>query len=153
MESLARILANHPFLDGMDREQVDFITGCASNVVFNEGEFLCRQGSPVDKIFLLRHGRVAVQSFAPGRGPVTVDVAGAGDMVGWSGLVGPEGARFDVVALEVVRAVALDSVCLRKKCDADPRLGHAMFLRVANVLEHRLESTRVQLLDMYATNH
>ncbi|HVT10813.1 MAG TPA: cyclic nucleotide-binding domain-containing protein [Fimbriimonadaceae bacterium] len=152
MESLARILAAHPFLEGMGQEHIEFITGCASNVVFNEGEFLYKQGSPVDKIYLLRHGRVAVQSFAPGRGPVTVDVATSGDLVGWSGLVGG-GARFDVIALELVRAIALDSACLRAKCDADPKLGHAMFMRVADVLEHRLESTRVQLLDMYASNH
>ncbi|HTQ10128.1 MAG TPA: cyclic nucleotide-binding domain-containing protein [Fimbriimonadaceae bacterium] len=137
----------------MDENHLDFITGCASNVVFQEGEFLFRQGTPVKQIFLLRHGRVSVQAFAPGRGQVTVDVVGAGDLVGWSGLLDDDGARFDAMALELVRAIAIDSACLRQKCEADPCMGLAMFMRVATVLERRLDSTRVLLLDMYAANH
>jgi CRP/FNR family cyclic AMP-dependent transcriptional regulator len=69
--------------------------------------------------------------------------------VGWSWLFPPYKAHFDARALTLVRALSLDGACLRQKCDVDPALGYDLVRRFAAVAVRRLESTRVQLLDLY----
>jgi len=60
---------------------------------------------------------------------------------------------FDAKALDMVRAIALDATCLRGKCEADHDLGYEMMKRFMPVLVHRLQATRLQLLDVYGANH
>ena len=54
----------------MAPEYCDLIGGCARNVRFDKGEYLFREGGPADAFFLIRHGRVALEIVAPGRGPM-----------------------------------------------------------------------------------
>jgi hypothetical protein len=49
----------------------------------------------------------------------------------------------------VTRAVSLDGVCLRGKCDEDPRLGYELMRRFARIIMDRLSATRLRLLDIY----
>jgi CRP/FNR family cyclic AMP-dependent transcriptional regulator len=42
-----------------------------------------------------------------------------------------------------------DGKCLRKKCEDDHDLGYEIFKRFLAVITERLESTRLQLLDLY----
>jgi len=49
-----------------------------------------------------------------------------------------------------VRAIALDGKCLRDKCEHNHDLGYEVLKRFARIIEQRLESTRLQLLDVYA---
>ena len=53
--------------------------------------------------------------------------------------------------MDSTSVVSLDSACLRGKCEADPRLGYELVQRVAQVMYHRLEATRVRLLDLYGS--
>ena len=94
-------------------------------------------------------GAVAIETYAPGRGGLVVETLGPGELVGWSWLFPPYKSHFDVVALEDVRAVALDGACLRGKCDEDPRFGYELTRRIAQVVIARLQSTRMRLLDVY----
>jgi CRP-like cAMP-binding protein len=75
----------------------------------------------------------------------------AGDVIGWSWLVAPHYWRFDARALILTRAFALDGECLRKKCEADPRLGYELLKRFSHMIAERLEATRLQLLDVYGS--
>ena len=43
----------------------------------------------------------------------------------------------------------LDGKCLRRKCEEDHNLGYEILKRFAHIMEQRLESTRLQLLDLY----
>ena len=116
---------------------------------FEQGGHLCREGAPADRFYVIRFGVVSVETFAPTRGPVTIETAGAGDVLGWSWLFPPHKWHFDVRAQTLVRALALDGVCLRGKCEADPVLGYEMVKRFAEVVVRRLEATQLQLLDLY----
>ena len=117
--------------------------------MFHEGEFLFKEGGPADHIYLIRFGQVALQAYAPGKGATTIATANSGDVVGWSWVVDPFRAHFDAVALGTVRAVSLDAECLRKKCDDDHELAYQMLRRTVNLMEQRLQATRLQLLDFY----
>ena len=150
MESLEPYLREHPFCKGMKPEHVALMVGCASNVRFNEGEYLDREGDRADKFWILRHGRVAIEIFNPASGPICIQTVGEGEVVGWSWLFPPYIGHFDSRALEVTRAIALDGVCLRNKCEQDHELALDLYKRFVSVMEQRIEASRMQLLDLYA---
>jgi CRP-like cAMP-binding protein len=149
METLERILAEHPFFKGLEEPYLQLLVGCASNVRFNAGEVVFREGEQANQFYLIRQGKVAVETFAPGRGPIIVQTLGEGEVVGWSWLVAPYRWRFDGRAIELTRAIALDGECLRGKCEEDHNLGYELMKRVSHVMEKLVEATRLQLLDVY----
>jgi CRP-like cAMP-binding protein len=146
---LESLLADAPFLEGLDEPRLALLAGCATNVRFADGERLCREGDPADVFYVVRHGSVAVESFVPTRGPVLIETIDPGEVLGWSWLFPPYRWHFDGRALGVVRATAFDGACLRRKCDDDPELGYDLMRRFAQVLIERLQWTRLRLLDLY----
>jgi len=149
-EDLTEILRQHPFLHELSDEHMKTLIGCASNVRFAEGSYLVKEGQLANTFFLIRGGRVAVEVDVSGRGGLRVQTAGPGEVLGWSWLISPYRWHFSGVAVADTRAVALDGECLRRKCEADPVFGYELLKRLSQVMERRLEATRLQLLDMYA---
>ncbi len=149
METLERILAEHQFFKDLSEQYLQLVTGCASNVRFEPDKFIFREGEEADQFYLIRQGRVALQVFLPDRGAITVETLEEGDILGWSWLIPPYHWHFDARALETTRAIALDGKCLRRKCEEDHNLGYELLKRFAHIMEQRLSSTRLQLLDIY----
>ena len=149
MEDLRRVLAAHPFFADLPAAHLALLAGCATNVRMPVGTYLARVGEPADRFYLVRAGKVALEVLPPGREPLVVQTAGAGDVLGWSWLVPPHRWSFDAVAVEDTRAIALDGACLRGKCETDHALGYELLRRFAIVMAQRLEATRLQLLDVY----
>lgn len=152
METLERILGEHPFFAGLNTEFLELATGCAKNVRFEAGEFIQKEGDAADQFYLMRHGSVALELFAPGRGALTFQTVGPGELVGMSWLAPPYKWTYDVKAVELVRAFSIDGACLRRKCDADHNLGYEIMQRFLSVTIDRLHATRLQLLDLYGAN-
>jgi CRP-like cAMP-binding protein len=151
MEGLERIVKEHPFFAGMQNAFCELVCGCAKNVRFEAGQYLFHEGEPADWFYLLRHGRVALQVTAPGRGAVTFQTIAEGEIVGLSWLIPPYRWTYDAKAIEPIRAIALNASCLRQKCEADHDLGYEMMKRFMPVLIQRLQATRLQILDVYGT--
>jgi len=153
MQTLEPILAEHPFLKGLDPEYLKLLVGCASNVRFNAGQFIFREGEEANQFYMIRQGKVALETLAAERGPITVQTVGEGDVLGWSWLIPPYRWRFDARALELTRAIALDGKCLRQKSEEDHNLGYELLKRFSNIIVERLEATRLQLLDIYCAHY
>jgi CRP-like cAMP-binding protein len=149
IESLKPIIKAQPFFRGFSEPMTDLIVGCAANVRFAGDEYLIREGEPANEFFLIREGKVALSAHAPQYGNLRVQTLGAGEMVGWSWLVPPYRARFDAVAIEDTRTLRFDGACLRGKCEQDPAMGYELLKRVSRTLVERLESARLQLMDVY----
>jgi CRP-like cAMP-binding protein len=149
MERIKDLLAKHAFFKGLKDEYLELIAGCGTNVHFDAGKVLFREGEEADRFYAIRHGRVSVEIHVPNKGGVKVQTVGEGEILGWSWLFPPYKWQFDARALEGVRATAFDGACLRKKCDADPVLGYELMKRLAHLVSKRLEATRLQLLDLY----
>jgi CRP-like cAMP-binding protein len=148
---LDAVLARCSFFDGMEPGALALIAGCGSNVGFEAGETLVREGEPADTFFVVRQGTVAVELHAPPRGRLTIDTIEEGEVLGWSWLFPPHRWSFDARAVTGVRATVFDGACLRRKCDADPALGYELMKRFARVFSDRLASTRLRLLDVYGS--
>jgi CRP/FNR family transcriptional regulator, cyclic AMP receptor protein len=149
METIDELLSRQPFFDGLKPAYLELIAGCAQNVHFAPGAYLLREGQNADSFYAIRGGSVAIETYVPSRGPITVQTVGEGEMLGWSWLFPPYVSQFDARAREDVRATAFDGACLRTKCDADPALGYDLMKRLARLVSGRLEAARRQLLDVY----
>lgn len=149
MEDLSGILRNHPFMKDLEENYLKQITGCASNAVYTEDEVIFKEGDKAEKFYLIRSGKVALEINGRDKGNLRILTIGPGQILGWSWIVSPYKWHFEACALEEVRAIELDGECLRNKCEEDPKLGYEMLKRFAHILEQRLQSTRMQLLDVY----
>ena len=108
MHDLQPLLATHPFFAGLDPKTLALVTGCASNVKFDAGQRVFKEGEEADQFYIVRQGRIAVEAFSPTRGPLVIQTVEEGDILGWSWLVAPYKWRFDAHALDLTRAIALD---------------------------------------------
>lgn len=145
------LLVDHPFFSGFSAEHAELIEGCARNRRFDPGQFIFREGDPADEFFLIRHGKVSLEIAAPGKRPIVFQTIGPGDILGASWLVPPYRWMFDAQAVDLVRAIGINAVCLRDKCERDPVLGYDMMKRFLPVLVDRLHATRLQILDVYGS--
>jgi CRP-like cAMP-binding protein len=149
METLEPIITGHPFFKDLDKKYITLVTGCASNVRFDGGKFIFREGEEAHQFYLIRQGKVAIEIFAPDRGHIVIETLDEGNILGWSWLIPPYQWHFDARALEATRAIALDGKCLRKKCEEDHDFGYEFLKRFAHIMEQRLAASRIQLLDLY----
>jgi len=149
MQTLEAILAQHPFFAGLDPRYMPLITGCASNVRYKSGESLFREGESADHFYLIRGGKVALETHGAQRGKIIIETIEAGEVLGWSWLFPPYRWHFSARALQETRAIALDGACLRAKGEVDHDLGYALAMRVARIMMERLQAARLQLLDVY----
>jgi CRP-like cAMP-binding protein len=133
----------------MEEPYLQLFVDCASNVRFGAGEMIFRTGEEANTFYLIRHGRVALETSAAQYGSVVIRTLGEGDVLGWSWLVAPYRWRFDARAMEPVRAIALDGRCLRGRSEEDHDLGYELMKRCAQIMETTLQAARLQLLDVY----
>jgi CRP/FNR family transcriptional regulator, cyclic AMP receptor protein len=151
METLERILAEHSFFAGLESYYTNLLVGCAANVRFNAGTYILKEGEEANEFYVIRAGKVALEIFAPQRKPIILATLGEGEILGWSWLLPPYHWKFHARAIEETRALALDGKCLREKCEQNHDLGYELLKRFTQIIDHRLEATRFQLLDVYGS--
>ncbi|SHE58377.1 Cyclic nucleotide-binding domain-containing protein [Microbulbifer donghaiensis] len=151
MRGIQQLLQQHALFQDLPEADLTLIGGCGENCVYNAGEYIARENAPADFFYVIREGRVAVETYMPNHGALCLQTLHDGDIFGWSWLFPPYRWTFDARALEKVRAVRLDGKCLRQKCEEDPRLGFELMKRFARIVTERLQATRLQLLDVYSS--
>ena len=149
LTTMAEVLAEHRFFQQLPDEIRTRLADCANNVVFGAGETLCTEGTPARSFFAVRAGRVSVGVHVPSKGLVSLETVQSGDILGWSWVLPPYTWHFDAVALEPVRAVELHADCILPYLDENPAAGYRLMRAVALIMEDRLRSARLRLLDLY----
>jgi len=149
MRTIEDLVAGTPSLASLPAEHRATIAGCAGNRAWTAGEYIFKEGDAATTFYVIRAGAVAIETFVPGRGQMTIETLHEGELLGWSWLFPPYRMAFDARALETTHTLAFDGVCLRGKCDADPALGYDLMKLFAAVFLDRLQQTRLRLLDIY----
>ena len=150
MKSMQELIITHPFFAEMEHDCSEMFCSCAGNVRFAEGEVVFKEGEKADDFYLLRAGRVGLESFVPGRGAIVFQTLEAGDIFGTSSLVPPYVWSFDARALEPSRVFRFDAACLRGKCEENPAMGYVLMKALVPKLVRRLQGARFQGLNLYA---
>jgi CRP/FNR family transcriptional regulator, cyclic AMP receptor protein len=149
MNTVRDFLAQSHVFAGLPEAVLDEVAGCGRLDHFDAGATVIHVGQPAGTFHVIRHGRVSIEIAAPGREPLVVATRGEGDAIGWSWLFKPYRWHFDATALVATRVISLDGECLRGKCAIDHRLGFHLMSRFAAIAIRDLESTQLQLLDVY----
>jgi len=150
MENLGRVISEHPFCKGLEPDHMDLLTSCASNVLFDKGQHLFREGGEANQFYLIREGKVSLEFAVSRRSLLTAETVEAGEILGWSWLVPPYRWRFGARAIEPVRAIAVNGRCLRTKCEKNSNLGYELLKRSIEIVGQNMEGARFRLLDLYS---
>ena len=142
-----------PLLHGLADDELDRLATIARPVTFAAGKRIFAPDGPAAECWLLRTGRVALDTPVPGREPVVVETLGPGDVLGWSWLMPPHRWHFGAVATEPVTALQLDADKLLAWFAAEPAFGYLLSYRFLAVMLDRLQHTRARLLDLYRNCH
>ncbi|GAA3290854.1 cyclic nucleotide-binding domain-containing protein [Streptomyces cinereospinus] len=122
----------------------------AREVSFPEDTRIFEAGGAANRFWVIRSGAVSLhQQVTPVR-RVTVASLGAGDLLGWSWLFPPHQWDFGAEAFSPVRAYEFEAQPVLALCEQDPQLGMSLVRIVAEILAHRLEMTRGQLMEQYS---
>jgi CRP/FNR family cyclic AMP-dependent transcriptional regulator len=145
MESLTQALAKHPFLKGFEPDHLHYLAESASEVHFDAGQYILREGGEANRCYLIQHGKVGLGTFIPGRGFTTVQTLSEGDLLGWSWLIPPYIWHLNAQAILPTDAIALDGTRLRERCEQDHDFGYELLKRLAEIIGKRFRITRMQL--------
>lgn len=110
------------------------------------GEIIFREGEPANRFYLIEQGRVSLESPRKDQAPAGIQVIGPGDVLGWSWLFPPYYWQFDARSLEPTTAIFLYGTRLREQCEQDHAFGYEMMKRMTQVVIHRLQAARQQLI-------
>jgi len=146
-----KIIMGHPFLAGLSPHQCRILTDCAMFTVFEPGELLFREGDPANRFYLIRNGKVALESRTGDGGVTLIQTVGPGEILGWSWMFPPFYWHFDARAVEPTEAIFFYGTPLRTECESDHDLGFELVKRMAEVMMRRLQATRQQLLKVNTT--
>lgn len=145
---MAELIALHPFTRGMSPNLINTLADFSMEAEFKPGELVFREGDPANRFYLIRDGKVAIESYVDEVGIVPVQVIGAGDVLGWSWLFAPYYWSFDARAIEPCHAIFFYGTPLRERCEEDHDLGYELLKRTSAVVVNRLQATRKQLLEI-----
>jgi CRP-like cAMP-binding protein len=140
------IMSPHPFFSGMCDHHIKLLAESMHPTRFRKDTYVFREGELANRFYLIQHGRIALESSDGGEVKIDVQTLSDGDMLGWSWLFPPHNWRFDAHAIEDTDALAVIGVRLRELCETDKTLGYEVMKRVAEVLVHRLQITRLKLI-------
>jgi CRP/FNR family cyclic AMP-dependent transcriptional regulator len=146
MNELRGIIRDYCFFSGMDPAHLEILAEGAREATFKAGDVLFREGEPAGDFFLIRKGKVELQAHELADGTVPIQELQAGDVLGWSWLFPPFAWHFRARAVETTDVVVLDGGHLLAAAERDPQFGYELMKRVAQVVIHRLQATRKQLL-------
>lgn len=146
MKALNDAIISHPFFHGMKRAHLALLTQGAKETQFEAGDVLFRVGEPANQFYLLESGRILLEAHEPANGTLLVETLGAGDVLGWSWLFPPFNWNFQARAVEPTKVIILNGGHLLMAAERDHEFGYELMKRVAQVVIHRLQATREQLL-------
>jgi len=148
-QDLLTTLRNIQFLHDLPDEYLEPISSVAHTKEYRAGTVIFREGQKESEIYLMFKGAVALEMCAPGQGCQQLQTVGAGELLGWSPLLGFDRVTATARALEPTKVIVIDARQLLALCEHNPRFGYEFMRRTALALTSRLLAARLHLLDVY----
>lgn len=148
----AAALRECSFFSGLSEEELEQLLQIAREVEYRGQEELFHEEDPAKDVLLITSGKVALVICVEGKGCRQIMEVKAGDLIGWSPLLGKRRLTDTAMALTSVKALAFDGEKLVAMCRENPQFGFEFMRRTANVLADRLSAVRWQLVDVYGSH-
>ena len=148
---IRQVLKELAFSAELPDHVLDPIVEAAVVVDYPRGAVLFREGSENHNLYLICEGSVVLEMCVPARGCGRRLSLGPGDMVAWSALLGDGQMTSSALVTEDTQCIAISAKKLRALCESNHELGFYLMQRMALTLSRRLLATRIQLLDVFAS--
>ncbi len=156
------LLRRYPFFAGLSVNQLTLLAQAAEEKEVEAGNYLFREGEPLQKMFLTVAGNVDIVMELPAQNvshkvseqllgemktdDVVVTTVGPGEIFGWSALLPPHEATASGKTTTDSQVVVFDGPTLMQKFVEDPAFGYVMTQKVASVMRERLKALRIESL-------
>lgn len=149
MTDVLDLIQDHDFFRGLAGSHLRQLASVATLATYPTDAYVFHEGEPANMFYAIVSGKVALEIHAPTLGPVRIETADPGDVIGWSWLLEPHRWQFDAHVVDHVGALTFPASALRAEADADCAFGYALMARLAQLIGNRLVNTRLRLLDLY----
>jgi CRP-like cAMP-binding protein len=145
---VAGLIGRLPAFADLDDAERAAVAALARVELVPAGTTLFRESEPADDLRFLVEGRVSLGMRFGGRGEVIVLSLGAGELIGWTALVGGTWTA-TARAVEASTILRLPGAAVAALCEREHHIGYALMKRLFAAMALRLHDTRLQLLDMF----
>ena len=149
MDTLESTIVKHPFLFEFNPHYYHFLNECALLRRFDPDQEIFHEHGNADSFYLIQSGRVALETFVPGRGMEMVHTLQPGEALGWSWLFPPYQWHFTAKAIEPAELIVFDAAHLREKTEENRDFCNELLTRITRVVLRRLQATRQRLIEFY----
>jgi CRP/FNR family transcriptional regulator, cyclic AMP receptor protein len=146
MEPIAmREAPDNPFFRGLSPEQLELILPLFEAFTIPAGTMIFKQGDVATYLYVVQRGSVTIQ-YKPYDGPmITLSHLQAGEVFGWSSVVGARTYTSDAISTAEVDMLRLRGSDLIQLCREQPVVGYAILDRLAEVVSPRWTYAREQI--------
>ncbi|MEW4526739.1 cyclic nucleotide-binding domain-containing protein [Maioricimonas sp. JC845] len=123
------------------------LAGLGELVEYPAGATVFEEGMEFERLSIVVSGQVALSMRTAADGGTQILTIGAGDVLGWSPLLGGLRMTATATTLEPCQLLMFEVAQLRTLFESDFEIGYHFMTHVARALMQRLVATRLQLLD------
>lgn len=114
---------------------------------YDAGSIIIQGGSSAEELLLIEEGRVAIQVSLSQQSSaqirrMTVDLVTRNEVISWSAIIEPYVHTVSAVALQKVKALAINGAKLRRLLQDDHKIGDEVLKELVKVATVRLNNTR-----------
>jgi CRP-like cAMP-binding protein len=138
-------MTENPFLQGLTPEQYDLLASLFLPVELPARHVIFRQGEAAIYMYLLIDGVVSIR-YKPYDGPqIRLTRLHAGDVFGWSSVVGNAAYTSDAIATTTARALRARGLEIRNLCIQYPTAGAQILEKLALAVAPRWIDSQAQV--------
>jgi SulP family sulfate permease len=144
-EQKALELENIDLLNGIDKEGLELLRGCAEPRAFTVGETIFRMGDSGDELFLIRKGVVRIVLQLEGGRRYNLTAFGSGDFFGDMAFLDNDPRSADAIAVGPVEVFVISRVRFDEVVKEHPYVGVRVFALLSKALAVRLRYANNEL--------
>jgi CRP-like cAMP-binding protein len=151
-EQALKPVVDIPFLKNLSQEQLDLIAPRFERFVVPAGTVIFQQGDEAAYLYIILRGTVTIR-FKPYDGPqIVVTHLHAGDVFGWSSVIGNKVYTSGVISKTELEAVRVLGANLRQLCVEHPTAGCAVLEKLAEAVSPRWKNAKDEIQNMLKHN-
>ncbi|QDU37726.1 Cyclic nucleotide-binding domain protein [Maioricimonas rarisocia] len=133
---------------GLPPKVLKQVAGLGELVEIAAGATVFEEGAEYNRLSIVVSGHIELKMNAASCGDVRILTIGAGDVLGWSPLLGGHRMTATATALEPSQLLSFETGRLRSLFETDFETGYYFMNHISLALMQRLVATRLQLLAM-----
>jgi CRP/FNR family cyclic AMP-dependent transcriptional regulator len=148
MDAMLDQMKRAPFFQNLDGRELDLLAPVMEPVSFAAGRVIFEQGSAASYLYIIERGTAEIR-YKPYDGPaITLTHLGAGDVCGWSAVIGNRTYASTLISESDMEAVRMRGSALRQLCLDHPETGRIILDRLARAVASRWKDARTQVREM-----